>query len=65
MKNDADKLASVVSDLARRIDPAQDGLRRQWGRVHVILKEGKISGFRDHLESAISVLTLLQTCRFQ
>jgi hypothetical protein len=65
MKKDTDKLASVVSDLARRIGPAQDGLRRKWGRVQVALKEGRISRFRDHVESAISVLTLLQTGRSQ
>ena len=65
MKKDSDKLASLVSDLARHIGPGQDGLRRQWGRVQVALKEGKISRFRDHVESAISVLTLLQTGRSQ
>jgi hypothetical protein len=63
MKEDIDKLASVVSDLSRR--SAQDGLRRHWGRMQVVLKEGKISRLRDHVESAISVLTLLQTGRPQ
>jgi hypothetical protein len=65
MKKDIDKLASVVSDLSQRMSSAQDGLRRQWGRIQIVLKEGKISRFRDHAESAISVLTLLQTGRSQ
>jgi len=65
MKKDTDKLASVISDLASRIGSAQGGLRRKWGLVQVALKEGKIARFRDHIESAISVLTLLQTGRAQ
>lgn len=65
MKKDIDKLASVVSELSRRMGSAQDGLRRQWGRMQIVLKEGKISRLRDHVESAMSVLTLLQTGRSQ
>jgi hypothetical protein len=65
MKKDIDKLASVISDLSRRVSSAQNGLRRQWGRGQVALKEGRISRFRGHVESAISVLTLLQTGRSQ
>lgn len=65
MKKDTDNLAGVVSDLSMRIGSAQGGLRRKWGRVQVALKEGKISRLRDHVESAINVLTLLQTVRSQ
>src|SRR5271170_3499633 len=50
-KEDVDELATIISGLARQLGPANNRAKRQWGRIQIVLKGGKISKFRSSLES--------------
>jgi hypothetical protein len=62
-KRDIDELAKIVTDLSRVIRPDQKSLRRKWGLIQIVLKGGKILKLKGYIESAKSILTLLQTTR--
>jgi len=64
-KTDIDGLAVIITDLSRKIGPGQNGLKRKWGRIQVVLKGGKITKLKAYIESAKSILTLLQSTRAQ
>jgi hypothetical protein len=64
-KQDIDELSQLVSELSRRIGPENGRLKRQWGRVRIILKNDKIEKFKANIESAKSILTLLQASQTQ
>lgn len=63
-KGDVDELATLVSDLARRM--GNDGsIKRRWGRIKSVLKEEKVLKLKDNVESAKSILNLLRQSRTQ
>jgi hypothetical protein len=64
-KEDVDELATIISELARKLGPAHSRAKRKWSKVQMVLKGAKISKIRDSIESVKSILSLLQTSRNQ
>lgn len=64
-KQDIDELASLISELARSMGPGNGRLKRHWGRVRIVLKGDKIAKFKSYIESAKSILSLVQTSQTQ
>ena len=64
-KQDVDELTQLVSKLSRLVGPENGRLKRQWGRVRLILKTDKIEKFKANIESVKGILTLLQTSQTQ
>ena len=64
-KHDIDELASFVSELARFTGPGNGQMKQHWGRVRIVLKRDKIAKFKGYIESAKSILSLLQMSQTQ
>lgn len=64
-RQDIDELAKIVTDMSRAIRPDQKSLRRKWGRVQIVLQGGKIAKLKGYIDSAKSILNLLQSTRAQ
>lgn len=62
-RRDIDELAKIVTELSRAIRPDQKTLRRKWGRVQIVLQGGKITKLKGYIDSAKSILNLLQSTR--
>jgi len=64
-QRDINELANLVTDLSRATGPGQKNIRWTWGRVQIVLKAGKMSKLKAYIESAKSILNLLQASRAQ
>lgn len=60
-----DKLASLVSDLERRIGRTSSSSRRYWSWIKITMKEREISKQGDCIKNSRDALVLLQTCLHQ
>jgi hypothetical protein len=65
VKQDIDELASLVSELARLVGPGNGRIKRHWRRVRIVSKRDKLTKLKGHVESAKSILGLVQTSQTQ
>jgi len=64
-KQDIDKLAGLVSELARFTGPGNGQMKRNWARVRIVLKRDKIVKFKGYVESAMRILSFLEMSQTQ
>ena len=62
VKRGVDRLASLVSDLERKVGGTSSKSRRYWGRTKIAWKENELSKHRICINSSRDDLILLQTC---
>lgn len=62
VKRGIDRLASLVSDLERKVSETSSKSRRYWGRTKIALKKKELSKHRACINSSRDDLVLLQTC---
>jgi hypothetical protein len=61
VKEDIDELVDLVSDLSRSLGPGYGRVKQNWGKVRIVLKRDKIRRCKHNIESAKTMLSLLQT----